>query len=491
MKKLTLFALVFLFFAMSFAGFSGCSKEEDKPVKASDESETSDDIENTTEYKLEVFDWNQRKVNVMVNEDNWSVWGDMDFVFDEEVQGEPVNDAVWMRNIKIEEMFNIQLNIVPGARGDHVNLVRRAVLSGDNRYDIAFSTPRENYTLFLEGFLENLFAVTSIDLNADFWDQNAVKDLSIGNKLYMIAGDIGLMPKRSLSALMFNKKMIENYGYESPYNHLANNTWTIDTFTKMCRDHASNITTTTEMSIIERKYSLITFSDMMPLSLLGAGIQFAGKNRDDLPEITFYNDRTVSAFGKITEVLYDRSICWDWSAEVLGIDMLAENKFMADESLFYWAELRNIEAIRGMDSDFGILPVPKYDSNQPDYCHTVNPWVAMMMAIPIRTDDDILEIGAIANACAKLGKDLLTPAYYDITLQRKLSRDDESEITIDIILQTMRYDQGYMYNWGNVGSFTSGMCATADINLASAYEKIERGAERDLGRMLETLEALD
>ena len=189
-------------------------------------------------------------------------------------------------------------------------------------------------------------------------------------------------------------------------------------------------------------------------------------------------------FDKIADILFDKNICFNWQVENILIPDFSANKFMRNEALFYWAELRSVEILRGMEADFGILPVPKYDESQEYYSHTVNPWVAMLMAVPIRTDGDLEKIGAVTNAYAKLGHDMMIPAYYELTLQRKISRDDESEISIDIILANMRYDQGYMYNWGNIGGFTLNL---KPDNLLSAYERIENAAKKELDKMIDKL----
>jgi len=490
LKRFILFALIFVIILTPLASCSKAAETKDEKVSDNDTptNEIADSAEEIPpEYQLNVFDWDKRIFNILVNYNPDSVWGDVDFTSVEESTGDPVNDAVYMRNALIEEMFNVKINIIPGQRDGHINLIRNAVKAGDNSYDITFNTPRENYTLFLEGLLEDLFMIDSIDLDAYFWDSNSAKDLSVMNKLYMATGDISLMPKRSLNTLMFNKKLIADYNYESPYTYLKDDTWTIDKFTQMCRDFENNINTTADMPIVERQFSILTFNDMMPLSLLGGGIEFAGKNSDDIPEITFWSEKTATIFEKIADILFDKNICFNWQIENLNIPQISETKFMANQSMFYWAELRSVEIIRGMEADFGILPVPKYDESQVGYCHTVNPWVAMLMAIPIRSDNELEKVGAVTNAYAKLGHDMLIPAYYEVTLQRKISRDDESEISIDIILDTMRYDQGYMYNWGNIGGFTLNL---KPEKLASSYEKIEIAAKKDLQKMIDKLDAI-
>ena len=46
----------------------------------------------------------------------------------------------------------------------------------------------------------------------------------------------------------------------------------------------------------------------------------------------------------------------------------------------------------------------------------------------------------------------LTPAYYDIALERKYMRDEESREMLDIILSSRIVDLDIIFNWG--GSYS-------------------------------------
>jgi hypothetical protein len=103
-KKIILSALLLSFILIPFAG---CSKEKENtntnsPVNEQAADEPSEGVaeETVPQYELEIFDWNQRAFNILVNYNPESVWGDLDFTA-EEITGDPINDAVYMRNALI------------------------------------------------------------------------------------------------------------------------------------------------------------------------------------------------------------------------------------------------------------------------------------------------------------------------------------------------------------------------------------------------------
>jgi len=481
MKKLT-FALAMLLLLGAMMPACGRNGETD-PTKGGT-ADGAGTQEPAKEYTLNVFNWDGRGLNVLVNNNPGVVWDDTDFTWKESLMGEPINDAVHDRNNLIEEMYNVKLVLKRVTRDAHVAAIRSACMAGDGSYDISFNNPRENYTLAQEGYLINLFSVEALELDAPWWDPNAVRDMSVMNRLFMVIGDIGLMYKKSVGTLQFNKDHIRDYGLTSPYKHLEENTWTLDTFTQMLREFMGNIENG-EKPRQQRTFGLLGFSDIMATGMIGAGVKFAAKDENDIPALSFYNEKTINVFEKITEFMYDEEIFLSWTAPT-GAGVNTARKFVNGESLFHYGELHEIPNLRNMDTDFGIMPLPKYNSEQAEYYHSINANVAMIMALPVRVDENIEKIGAIAHAMGKLGMDLLRPAYYEVSLIGKMSRDEESEISLDIILNSITYDQGYMYNWGNIGTFTLGMSNNRNRDLSSNYLRIEAAAQTQLDRMNDT-----
>lgn len=155
--------------------------------------------------------------------------------------------------------------------------------------------------------------------------------------------------------------------------------------------------------------------------------------------------------------------------------------FISNQALFDFNEFHAIEQLRQMDTDFGILPIPLLDSSQESYYHTINPYVGSVLCVPI-DNSDLDRTGYILDALGAESKNELTPAYYEVYLKTKGARDDDSEAIIDLVLGTLKYDLGYMYNWGNIGSFTLDTVNAKSSDLSSKYEKIEKTVEKELAK---------
>ena len=406
--------------------------------------------------QAEPFDWNGREFKVLVRNDGQSNGGyaDADFTYYEKLDGEPVNDAAYRRTLEIEDMFNIK--IVPiGANGAgynniHTNMIRKSVLAGDNAYDLTMNCPRNNGTLSQEGCFYDLADFPNIDLSEPWWDKNWVDNATIAGKIYHAAGDISLSYKNTVSVVLFNKQMLTDLGLESPYNLVADNKWTFDKMAEMCKVVWENLNdegVPDNMSVL----GLGGYAGILGQALAACGVSIIGKDANDIPVSSFYSERTVNVFDKLVECFYDRTLFYNYQASYAA-GRSGVTKFLNNELLFFWNEMYNVLLLRQMDTDFGILPAPKFDSSQSRYYHDINNWESMILAIPkYGPDDEIEKIGAVVSALATLGKNYLTPAYYETTLKGKVTRDDDSEKMLDVIYDNVAIDMGQMYDIGGMG----------------------------------------
>jgi hypothetical protein len=464
-------------------------KDKKDAVNTGDNVEAEDAEDEIKEYKAdaETFDWGGKEFKILVNPNDSTEWRDVDFTVEEQT-GDPINDAVYNRNLMIEEMFNIKIVPVNTAPDTHVASIRKAVKAGDNAYDATFNSTFSSATLSQEGILYDLHTIPDIDLSKPWWDQNAVKDLSIMNKLNYVTGDIGTMYKKSVGIILFNKQMMQDYALGDPYQFVQDKKWTMDKFLELCSAVSEDLNGDGKWND-EDKYGILGYCDIIAIGLIGGGVKFATKNSNDIPEITFFSEKTVAIFEKFTEILYKPELFWSWS-KVGSNNERSRVMFANGQGLFNWNEFHSIPNLRTMETDFGILPMPLYNEQQDRYYHSVNPHVAQMLAIPI-SNPNIEQTGAVIQHMGAISKNILTPAYYEISLKGKHARDDESIMTMDLIFNTMTYDPGYMNNWGNLASFTLNMVDAYKKDLTSEYGKIESKAQTALDKMIAKYDNID
>jgi len=156
-----------------------------------------------------------------------------------------------------------------------------------------------------------------------------------------------------------------------------------------------------------------------------------------------------------------------------------EGRFAIRQSVFEPV----VRDLRAMPTDFGLLPVVKFDEYQENHYS----WVEMsgwVVSIPNNADDSFA--GFITEALAYESGDTLMPAFIDLVLYSQILRDDESEGMLDFIWDGRVYDIGYIYNIGELSTVLQNMTFTNSTDFASRFERIYRPAQIALERFIET-----
>jgi hypothetical protein len=168
------------------------------------------------------------------------------------------------------------------------------------------------------------------------------------------------------------------------------------------------------------------------------------------------------------------------------VKMMEENR-----ALFSWIRMRIVERLRGMETDFGILPLPKLDKAQPKYITHNNPHTGAGIAIPV-TASDLERTGMILEDLCAESRYTLQPAYYEINLRSKYARDDESQDMLDIILSNTAHDIGYIYNFGGfAGDVILRYGQNKKSDYVSAFEKAQVRMEKDIEKIVTAYENIN
>jgi len=156
--------------------------------------------------------------------------------------------------------------------------------------------------------------------------------------------------------------------------------------------------------------------------------------------------------------------------------------FNQDRAYFLGTNLKNLRVFRDMDSEYGIIPFPKFDLTQKDYISTVD-GAATMTVLPKGADSGVS--GVIAEALARESSVSVIPAYYESTLQLKFTRDDATLEMLRIISDAAYFDIGYIYNFGGSGFVSKTLLDQKSSNLISFYEKNEGPIQKAIDKLIE------
>jgi hypothetical protein len=170
----------------------------------------------------------------------------------------------------------------------------------------------------------------------------------------------------------------------------------------------------------------------------------------------------------LAQTLISQGITNPWS------DAGINGMFKQGRALLYAISLTVMSKMRDMDSDFGVLPYPKLDETQEEYTSFVYQ-TADCICVPI-TCTDPERTSAILEALCCESANLVMPAYYDVTITDKTTRDEKSREMLDYIFDHRTIDPMQLFDWGGMNAMLYTI-KSADT-FASSLEKREKSALR-------------
>ena len=403
--------------------------------------------------------------------------------------GDPINDAVYKRNVMIEEKYDVKINMT--ALEDESSTLNKIVKAGEDIYDAVIMFNNNVPNIVPKGNLIETKNLPYADFSKPWWD-SAVNALSIDNKNYLMAGDLLILDNEATNALLFNKSLLAGNGLQTPYTLVKSGEWTFEKFNEMTKAVSKDLNGDGVMDYTDQ-WGFYTYNDTLHALLVSGGGALALKNEQDIPYMSFAEAKNLNITEKVMDIMYDTKSVYNIS--VLGLKnpnagQVGYDSFEEGRVLFYWVRLRVVEAMRNMEDDFGIIPLPKYDKNQEKYYSVVNPYTGVMLGVPM-TAMDPERTSVILEALSAESRYTLQPAYYEVTLARKFTRDEESEEMLDIIFGSRTYDIGAVYSFGNVFLDFITLAEKENRNVASYYEKQEAKMQAVIDKLVEIFRGLD
>ena len=145
--------------------------------------------------------------------------------------------------------------------------------------------------------------------------------------------------------------------------------------------------------------------------------------------------------------------------------------------------------MRGSETNFGILPIPKYTESQDNYHATVSQHTTGLLSIPLSTaGEDLDMVGMVLEAMSAHSYYDLQHEYIEVSLKGRYARDNESEEMLDIILGNRVFDPALIFGFANfandyqtlatgTGNISSFLASKKDQTIKAIDEFNEKIAE--------------
>ena len=396
MKKRIALILALIFILSSFVVvFSGCKKDD-----AGEESDTVDlSAEAEKEqYNREPEDLGGFELKVLtVKSGTWNMQTDL---APTELDGQVINTAVYERNMLVQSLYNAK--IVAHEDAEYYGGTDRFYTdpyAEEFFYDAGYCEGSSVNTLVTSGFLMNLYDVPELQLDQNWWSQLIKKEATLGSgkysKLYFTQSNLSLTAFDLTWCVYYNKDIHATNKIENLYDLVRSGEWTIDKMKTIAASAASLVddTSYTYSKDGTSIYGITTYWNGAKALLDGCNVQYVARNSDGEPIPNIANERFMTLAQKLAE-LFDEQGTFTLggpSSEEGTVGNSEDYKriFNAKRALFCVAEVKSsVSDFREYDGDFGILPLPKYDSAQAEYRSWIN-YLAPVLVMPSSLSKEI------------------------------------------------------------------------------------------------------
>lgn len=407
-------------------------------------------------------------------------------------RGEAISEAVARRNDEAKTMFNI--NVASDEVYSPKNEAISRLQSGQCDFDVIYESGTELSSLALDGLLANFDDLTSVDLSRSYWVPSVKEDLTVGGKMYMATNYVTMNSISYADMIYFNKSIYKALGYtESLYDAVKNGMWTIDKYVDVAVSAVSDLNEDGAMTAHDR-FGIWGDSSGYLTSL----VQFSGgenthENGDGSCQLDVYNEKAVSIFTKYVEKLNNGKIfltyddVWAEQPNLTDFATRAEGArflgFGEGHVLFMPGNLGFIHEFKNMKDDFGVLPNPRYNTDQDSFHHFID-GAAPMFAIP-KDAKDVGNAGLILEYMAYRSEKHLLPEYIAGIVGEGESLDPNDEFMIDIIRNSVRYEWTELYKLSVTNTIMNKMMVSGSFK--SVYNRLSSKAKAEINGCVDTL----
>lgn len=339
-----------------------------------------------------------------------------------EESGDIIFDAVWKRNLAVEERLGITLNIEdsPATKWkDYAQAMRQLVQSGDTFYSFYYTMGNASIQSGNDDLFMDLRDNEYLDFEQPWWWKDAMYSISLdSHSLRYLIGDISLSHRLMVPCTYFNKALYENAlgDPDELYKLALDGKWTFDKLAEYSQIVYQDTNGDGAVNEGDLYGSIIGGNETLKKLEHTSDIRKYSRDEEGYIVFDYDTERAQTSLDTLYSLLF----------ETKGIEHRSSNTsaqlFESRQMVFYIeAVWETVNArLRNMEDDFGIIPIPKLDEEQ-EY-QTLIHNNSQFIAVPLTCPDDAFAGAVIEALCAESYRRVIDP-FYETALKLKLTRD--------------------------------------------------------------------
>lgn len=381
-------------------------------------------------------------------------------LYGEEDSTDTVDALVYKRNQLVQQRFGCEIvadeTQASGLEDltSHYDYVRESMERGSAEFDLVMLMAYQTGKLITSGYYLDWRSFTkyskaSIEAGAEWWPKELNEGATIMGHQYLAVSDLCLTTMEMCYSVLFNKDMEsgenvakKQFNKDTLYQAVDAGEWTLDAFYNIVKDFYRDNTEAGTVGTKDEndRYGLAaggsTDSDAWCFAL---GFQYILNDGVNQPELWTVTTKTSTAIELLRDLIGSEATY----GTTWGDQYSKRTQFFVDgRALFNLSTLEQLkrETFHQMDSDYGVLPYPKFDKNQKDY-YTGTMDHYTMLSIPLYNTDAKIEMAdVLVEALSAESAHTVRDAYFESILKYNSTRDKDSVRMIQKIMDGRRYD---------------------------------------------------
>ncbi len=457
--------------AETTANTNGDTQTDSESTAADESLYVADYLPNTTYdgYEYRIYDYEEYPSDI------------------EEPSGNIINDAIYKRNIEIEEKYDITFTTDrrPYTKYEEVSVVvRNSAMAQSDDFDLACASMRNAYNHVLAGECPAATQLPIIDMTKPWHNRILAESLTIDGVTILDYTAMDVSPGGF--GIIFNKKLVEDFGMDSPYDLVDEGKWVYDTFYSMAEQVISDLDGDGKMTVNDRYGIIGEWDRFVEFAYQGVGLRLIEVENgipqismsealvDTLTNFVHFRDITGSVFDTFAEFGTAES------SRIEGFELFKEGR-----SLFVITGSSTLTTMGDMEDDYGIVPYPKGSEAQEVYYSRMD---AGRIYLPLSCSTDLERVCVIKEALAVGSLNYYYPVYYEDAIQNRYVRDTDSIRMLELITNGMYVDLGSTIWWDIIRAPWLNCIQQNSTDFASAVAKNESKGQKAIDDLLEAID---
>ncbi|MDD4772862.1 MAG: hypothetical protein PHZ09_04575 [Eubacteriales bacterium] len=385
--------------------------------------------------------------------------------------GDVVNDAVYLRNSRISERFNIEFDYFSFPNtAEYPGTMTKVINAGEDVFDMVSLHPGYYASFVTSGYMTNLAVLDYLDFDQPWWMGDSVKAYSYHGNIYTTYGaGTAISVLATAPVMVYNKNIAADYNVGNLYDVVREGKWTYEYVKSIIKDMWIDLDNNEKKSDEDFFGMYYVHPNEAYTFLWTLGGKYIAKDTDDEPYLDINNEKNIRIFDAVRDMAQN----WDgiYYAKSYETDT---DVFVGGRALFQRAVLIIINKLRSVDFEYGILPNFKLDEEQVNY---ITSGGGGPEGIPI-TCADKNRSALIMEALNAESYKTVIPAYYETAVKVKYTYDEDSAEMLDMIFNNVVYDPSYIFCHGATYSIADHCLGKTEFS--SWYASKEKGFNKEI-----------